>query len=64
MLLALLLAACTSAKPDSGDSAAVVTCEYDGVVYQVGDTWDAGDCANTCTCEDDGVPSCTDLGCP
>lgn len=60
----LLAVACTGSAPDdTARETAAVTCEYDGVVYEVGESWDAGDCGNTCTCMEDGVEECTDIGC-
>jgi hypothetical protein len=60
----VLISACTGPEPDSGGDSAAVTCVVDGVVHQVGDTWDADDCVNTCSCEADGTAECTDLDCP
>ncbi len=48
---------------DSDDNNNTTLCEYDGLAYQVGDTFDAVDGCNTCTCESDGSVSCTELGC-
>lgn len=37
-------------------------CEYDGVSYEVGDSFPANDGCNTCSCTEDGV-ACTEMAC-
>ena len=41
-----------------------VSCTYEGMTYQPGETWSADrfDC-NTCTCNEDGTVACTELEC-
>lgn len=39
-------------------------CDYDGVHYDIGETFPAGDGCNTCTCTANGVPACTKIACP
>jgi hypothetical protein len=49
---------------DGDDETTPVTCEFDGVTYEVGDSFGATDGCNTCTCGEDGEAACTLLGCP
>ncbi len=39
------------------------TCLYEGITYQVGDSFPAVDGCNTCSCESGGLIACTELGC-
>ena len=46
-----------------GEKESEVTCEVNGVSYNVGDSWDAGDGCNTCSCDESGYAGCTEMGC-
>ena len=48
---------------DGGSDAAASECEYYGVIYQDGDTFECHDRCNSCTCEN-GVVSSTLMWCP
>ena len=38
-------------------------CAYDGVRYEVGDSFPATDGCNTCSCQSDGSIACTEIAC-
>jgi hypothetical protein len=38
-------------------------CEYNGQIYNVGDSYPAGDGCNTCSCQADGQSICTKIAC-
>jgi von Willebrand factor type C domain len=40
------------------------TCEYDGVTYEVGDSFEDSEGCNICACEEGGNVACTTLACP
>ena len=41
---------------------ALGTCEHDGAVYELGESFDAGDGCNSCSCSKSGV-ACTQMDC-
>ena len=41
-----------------------VTCEYDGEIYNPGDSFPATDGCNTCFCSETGTVGCTEIACP
>lgn len=45
------------------EPAAPVTCEWEGAVWQPGDSFPAGDGCNTCTCGEGGAVLCTKRAC-
>jgi hypothetical protein len=49
---------------DGEEETPPVTCEADGVTYEVGEQFGDADGCNTCTCGEDGEATCTLLGCP
>jgi hypothetical protein len=59
----------TCSCDSSGDVACTAqacasTCEYGGITYQSGESFDSTDGCNTCTCDTQGLVACTDAACP
>lgn len=58
-VLLAVLAGCAG----EGDDGKAVQCQYDKLVWEVGDSFPANDGCNTCTCMRDGSVACTLMAC-
>jgi len=58
LLMLSLFFACSEKEP--------LTCEYDGEIYSLGESFEAGDGCNNCSCDEEGgegMVSCTLMAC-
>lgn len=57
-----LLSGSDDEEPEPEPTPVAQDCDYEGVTYEDGETFDAGDGCNSCICED-GVVACTEMAC-
>jgi pacifastin inhibitor LCMII len=63
LLVGLMLALTNQSQSSCNPEPVEAICVYDGMTYEIGDSFPADDGCNTCSCDADGSVACTEMAC-